>query len=316
MLVGGFTSLSSVDAERGQLLDSCPYSVLLFVSAVGDTSRVRLSNLLNRLGVDDRTLAREAGRALADELLQQGHLFEVRDGIVRAFPAYAVQREDWMWEVFGDARVDRFLSENKLIDFDFESKMRGSEITIQRLVLAEPEDGRSLLEGAGVRTFSGGDLAESVPAVSNLAEPLPWPSFTPSTFARWENYSGSGEWIGIPSTAEAVGLCRGIAEDPDGGVLAVRYFFKHLEGWSPITEEEGLLWMFKLAADGGSPFVARFDSAARRLEVPFRVPFSAYMALKFLSASLERRDGVLLATGVDTNAVRAVFVRLRIDLRG
>jgi hypothetical protein len=310
MRLEGFV-LAPLQHEADSWLQASPYAVLSFVSANGIVAHARLGGLLNRLGIDDIELGRDIVARIVTALLHEGHLFEVRERTYSALPPYAVEREPDEWLVLGDSRVDQRLVHDGL--FEVRSRLVATEVVLERLLVAPYSEALHTLESANVRIFRRGDLVELLPDIHLLAAPIPWEGFEPGTFARWDVCTTSGSWQRIESRFDVdEGLCRGVALDTDGAVLATKYFFAHEDGWSPLTSDDALLWELKVLSRGSHKPRAIYADAS--LSLPCRLPYQGYVALRFLSRGIHVNGSEIVANGVAFNVAKVLCERLGLEL--
>jgi len=158
------------------------------------------------------------------------------------------------------------------------------------------------------------ELLVLIPNVVSLSMPLVWTGFEPSPFARWETLDERGRWLASESRPRVTGVCRGCAEDQEGRTISVRYFYRHPDGWSPITADDACVWSLKAASTAGQPYVAEYGTPGRILRFRTRIPYAAYVALRFLGSQIKSEDGVPVVSGIDVEHARIACNRLALRL--
>lgn len=290
-----------------------PYAVLFFTSCVGQASRTRLTSLLNRLGFDDAALSRRLTDSIVDALLRGGHLFEVTDSVYMSLPSYAIQTDHSEWAILGDARIDPTLRARGL-EVDVRCDVQDSSVVLERSIAGSSERMVSLLGVLGTRVFSREDLLTLIPDMKSISAPIPWEGFQPSPFARWEALDATGRWSVVESHSTLTGPCRGRALDEDGRTIATKYFYRHPDGWSPMTTDEARVWTLNAAASVGCPYAGRYQIDSKTLTLDVLLPYSAYLALRFLGTGIHTYEGDLVVHGLEADHARLLCERLAINL--
>lgn len=313
MKTEGFTP-ASYESEKQIWLQGCPYAILYFISCVGHATHSRLANLLGRLGVDDIATGRRLVEAITEALLKSGNIYKIGDRVYAPFPPYAVQRDSEEWIILGDSRIDRFLAQSGGL-FEVQSNIDKDRAYLERLLLITPDHSSTVFQLAGIRSYTREDMLALVPEVKLLTAPITWPGFEPSAYTKWEALDSNCCWIELQSrTITPEGLCRGSAVDQNSKIIFVRYFFKHQDGWSPLTSDEASLWVLKTAASIGKPYTAEYSESSNCLRLPVRIPYSAYVALRLLGHAIAVEDGTLTAKDVDSHTSRTICEKLAIRL--
>jgi hypothetical protein len=309
MSTNGFT-FGALDIEEHRWLQRSPYAVLYFMSCVGRITHSRLENLLTRLGVEDTPAARQLTRAITETLLRGGDIYRIGDRAYAPFPRYAVQRGDDEWIIIGDCIGDNLLARSGY-RYEIHSTVDGDTVFLERVLMVPPEESLSVLKSTGIRVYKLEDLLELVPDVRLLVIPLPWPNLQPGAFVKWEALRPDGHWIEVQSQTEAPeGLCRGSATDQQDRIVFVRYFFRHRDGWSPLTADEALLWALKTAAASGEPRVAEYLVSSECLCLPARIPYSAYVVVRFLGDCITVTRDTIEVNGIDYDISKAICEKL------
>jgi len=295
-----------VAAATHDWLRMAPYALLTFISANGDVPRTRILGLLRRFGLESER-SQQLGDAILEELLRAGHIFEIGNLRYGAFPPYAIQRAEDEWLILGNVISDRILANADL--FEIRAAVSG-EVGLERLLVVPSVNAERLLTEAHVKAFSRHALMELVPDLSTLAEPLVWDGFEPGPFARWERMNERGFWEQDTSRPDShQGPCRGLALDANDRLLAVKNFWRHRDGWSPMTREESLLWEFKRARAAGYPRQVSYSVSLSQMEIRFRLPYAAFVALRYLSQVLV--SGALIqAKAIDLHTAEEFSRRL------
>lgn len=313
MKIDGFR-VASYKPLKHEWLQGAPYAVLSYISLMGMLQHSRLLTFLSGLGVDDVSIRRWLTDTIVEELLRKGDLYKVRDRLYAALPPYAIQRDAEEWIILGDTKVDRFIGEMSPI-FEIQSSVGEDFVHLERILMATYEDSVVLFERAGIRPFGKDDLLALIPDIESIVEPIPWPGLEPPAFAIWEWLDNNCQWTKLESRANTpVGLCRGSAADKDGRIMFVRYFFRHRDGWSPLTDDEASLWVLKVADSHGRPFVADYKKADKKLRLSARVPNVAYLALRILGRGRSMEDGRLVVNGIDYAFAENICKKLAIKL--
>ena len=199
--------------------------------------------------------------------------------------------------------------------FEVRSQAKTSEVTIERLLLATDDEVERIFNVTGTRTFQLADLVGLIPDTKSLSVPKVWPDYLPTAYPKWQRLNEQGCWESMePETETRQYLCRGLVTDSEGRIITARYFFRHKDGWSPITYEEASLWVFKLAAMAGEPPSAQYLASKQRLTMPVGLPYTAYVVLKYLGQKRVVRGDKCIVEGIDYNIAQTVCQRLDIRL--
>lgn len=302
------------DQGRRICRENCPYAALLIISCLGEISHSKLTLFLNRYTIEKGGLDSRFTEHVISSLLRSGHIYEVRGGFYSALPSYAVQRDLEEWVILGDARVDHALRKQAPV-FEVRSHARINEVNLERLLLATREDAEKVFQVTGTRAFQLTELLELIPDAKSLSVPKAWPNYVPGSYLRWQALDKQGRWESMESESDIVqGICRGLISDSEGKVISARYFFRHRDGWSPITSEEANLWVFKLADTAGEPYSAQFLTSKKVLVMPVGLPYTAYFVLKYLGHRGVVRGDQFVVEGVDYSVAQTVCQRLHIRL--
>jgi hypothetical protein len=251
---------------------------------------------------------------IINSLLRNGHIYEVRGGSYSALPSYGIQRKKEEWVILGDARADHLLKKEAPV-FEVRSQTKTSEVTIERLLLATDEEAERIFRITGTRAFQLAELVELIPDTKSLSVPKVWPNYLPTSYPRWQGLNEQGCWEFMePEAQTRQGLCRGLVTDSEGKIIAARYFFRHTDGWSPITYEEASLWVFKLAAATGESYSGRYLAHKQVLILPVGLPYTAYVVLKYLGDKRVVRGDKCIVEGIDYSIAQTVCQRLDIRL--
>jgi len=286
-----------------------PYLTLRFICGNPDASLSRIASLLVRLGIDaspDSTLA----STILRELLIAGHIFEAAENRFRALPPYAVQRADDEWLLLGDVSPDGRIAEKCL--FEVRTSVKPA-VSLERLAVVPGANAEAILACEGIRLFGRADLLNLVPDIREMYSPLVWEGFEPSAFGRWEVLDPAGSWRGVPGRPDQAGLCRGVVVDNQGNTLATRYFWRHDDGWSPLSSDDAIMWVLKLTDQVRINGPATFRDST--LEVPVRLPYRAFTALRYLAKAVITHDGRIRAEGIDEKVASQIVDRLGLSLR-
>ena len=311
--MAGFTPLLC-NHEREKWVNESPYAALLFISCTGKVSHSRLTSFLGRYILHDVSRGRRFLDDVAQALLQGGHIYEVTGGHYRALPPYAVQRDSEEWAVLGDARVDRLLAKESPV-FEVRSHISLKGLWLERVLLAPPYDASRLFEAAGLRSFPRRDLLNLIPDIESLTVPVPWPGFEPSPYPNWEFLNERGRWIVAQSQSSIPrGVCRGSTHQEEDGRAWARYFFRHENGWSPLTQDEARLWALREAVSRRDPYSARFAKATRALRLPRDIPQPAYVALRHMGHQCVVADDELIVEEIDFEVAMTLCQKLGIEL--
>lgn len=293
---------------------ACPYAALVYVSCLGGVSYSRLNRFLM-----DYTIARGDGdsrliQEVIDHLLRDGHIYETRGGSYSALPSYAIQRKSGEWLILGDARADQIVR-REACELEVTSQAEVGEVVLERLLTATDEDARRVLRVSSTRVFDLTELVRILPDTKLVSTPKVWPGYMPATYAGWQTLNELGRWgTVIPDTESHIGLCRGLIMDSDGRIRTARHFFRHSDGWSPITYEEASLWVFRLAAEAGKPYSARYSSSKKGLVLPIGLPYIAYTVLRLLGQGRTVNGDKCVFEGIDDSIARIVCQKLNIEL--
>lgn len=294
--------------------ENCAYACLLFISCLGEISHSKLTLFLSNYTIEKGGVDSQFTEHVISSLLKSGQIYEVRGGFYLALPSYAVQRGLEEWVILGDARVDHIFRKEALV-FEVTSHAKTNVVTLERLLLATPEDADRIFQVTGTRAFQLTELVELIPDAESLSVPKAWPNYVLSSYLSWQVLDRRGRWESIKSESDiAEGLCRRLITNSEGKVVSTRYFFRHKDGWSPITSEEAYLWVFKLAAMAGDPYLANFLTGKNVLTMPVRLPYTAYFVLKFLGHKGMVRGDKFVVEGVDCNIAQSVCQKLCIRL--
>ena len=304
--------LTDLQASSDGLHQKVPYSLLRFITANPNISRSGLIKGLSQMVIMSPNDIGSLIGVILEELLSAGHVFETSDNRFAAFPCHAIQRRGDEWLVIGDTRFDVLLDEKHL--FEVRSGVRPGGVQLERLVILHELEAQAMLGDLGIRVFTKDDLLELTPNVRDLAPPLvDWEGLKPSVFGRWEILdTDSYAWKPASISEGHTGLCRGVAVDSDGGILAVRHYWHHESGWSPMTSDEALIWSFKLEHEAGAP--KRISYSGSTLRIPFRLPYGTYTALRYLAGKVTVQDGVITANDLDSSFASEIADRLALSL--
>lgn len=294
--------------------ESCPYAALLFISCLGEISHSKLNLFLSSYTVEKGDFDSRVTENIINSLLRNGDIYEVRGGFYSALPSYAIQRNTEEWVILGDARVDHLLRKEAPV-FEVTSHVRTNEVTIERLLLATDGEAERIFHITGTRAFQLAELVELIPDTKSLSVPKVWPNYLPGSYPRWQRLNERGCWGSMePEAGTLQGFCRGLITDSKGRIISARYFFRHKDGWSPITYEEASLWVFKLAAMAGEPYLARYLASKQILIMPVGLPYTAYVVLKYLGHRRVVRGDKCIVEGIDYDIAQTVCQRLDIRL--
>jgi hypothetical protein len=308
-------SLKLLTRDEGSRIcrENCPYAALLFISCSGEISNSKLNRFLDRytlVDVPDNRLADN----IVKTLLRSGDIYEVRGGSYSALPSYAIQRSKEEWVILGDARVDHILQKEAQI-FEITSNATTDEVTLERLLLASHEEAERLFTATKTRAFQSTELVELVPDTESLSVPKVWPNYLPTSYPRWQRLNKRGSWVPMETNDTVIqGLCRGLVLDGEDRIISAKYFFRHEDGWSPVTYEEASLWAFKSAAVAGKPYTARYVESKQTLTVPVGLPYTAYVVLKYLGHKRVVRGDSCVIEGIDYNVAETICQKLDITL--
>jgi len=290
------------------------YATLLLISCIGEISHSKLTRFLTNYTIEKGDFDSQLTENIINSLLRNGHIYEVRGGFYSALPSYAIQRNSGEWVILGDARVDYLLKE-EAANFRITSQTGMREVTIERLLLATDEESGRIFRITGTRAFQLAELVDLIPDTKSLSVPKVWPNYPPPSHQRWQRLNEQGSWEFMEPEAEThQGLCRGLITDSEGKIITARHFFRHKDGWSPITYEEASLWVFKLAATAGEPYSGRYLVSKQVLILPVGLPYTAYVVLKYLGHRRIVRDDKCIVEGIDYNVAQTVCQRLDIRL--
>lgn len=294
--------------------EGCPYAALLFISCLGEISHSKLTLFLSNYTIEKGDFDSRLTENIINSLLRNGHIYEVRGGFYSALPPYAIQRNMEEWAILGDARVDYLLKKEAPV-FEVTSHARTSEVTIERLLLTTDEEAERIFHVTGIRAFQLAELVELIPDTKSLSVPNVWPNYLPTSYPTWQRLNEGGCWESTESGVNMPqGFCRGLITDSEDRIISVRYFFRHKDGWSPITYEEASLWVFKLAATAGEPYSAQYLARKQVLILPVGLPYTAYVVLKYLGHKRVVRGDKCIVEGIDYNIAQTVCQRLDIRL--
>lgn len=306
--------LITLDEASRICREGCPYATLLLISCMGEISHSKLTRFLANYIIEKGDFDSQLTENTINSLLRNGHIYEVRGGFYSALPSYAIQRNSGEWVILGDARIDYLLKE-EAADFKITSQTGMSEVTIERLLLATDEESGRIFYITGTRAFQLAELVDLIPDTKSLSIPKVWPDYPPPSHQRWQRLNEQGSWEFMEPEAEThQSLCRGLVTDREGEVIGARYFFRHKDGWSPITYEEASLWVFKLAATTGEPYSGRYLAHKQVLILPVGLPHTAYVVLKFLGHKRMARGDKCTVEGIEYNIAQTVCQKLDIRL--
>lgn len=294
--------------------ENCPYAALLFISCLGEISHSKLTLFLSSYTIEKGDFDSRLTENMVNSLLRTGDIYEVRGGFYSALPSYAIQRNMEEWVILGDTRIDHVLKKEAPV-FQVTSHTRASEVAIERLLLTTDEEAKRIFHVTGTRTFQLAELVDLIPDAKSLSVPKVWPNYLPGSYSRWQRLNEGGRWESTESETDVLqGFCRGLITDGDGRIISARYFFRHKDGWSPITYEEASLWVFKLAALAAEPYSAQYLAGKRVLIMPIGLPYTAYVVLKYLGRKRVVRGDKCIVEGIDYNIAQTVCQRLDIRL--
>ena len=309
-------SLKLLTIDEGSRIcrENCLYAALLFISCLGEISHSKLTLFLSNYTIEQGDFDSRLAENMIHSLLRNGDIYEVRGGSYSALPSYGIQRNKEEWVILGDARVDHILKKEAPV-FEVRSQAKTSEVTIERLLLATDDEVERIFNVTGTRSFQLADLVGLIPDTKSLSVPKVWPDYLPTAYPKWQRLNEQGCWESMePETETRQYLCRGLVTDSEGRIITARYFFRHKDGWSPITYEEASLWVFKLAAMAGEPPSAQYLASKQRLTMPVGLPYTAYVVLKYLGQKRVVRGDKCIVEGIDYNIAQTVCQRLDIRL--
>jgi len=308
-------SLKLLTRDEGSRIcrENCPYAALLFVSCSGEMSNSKLHRFLHRymlVDVPDNGLTDN----IVKTLLRNGDIYEVRGGSYSALPSYAIQRKEEEWVILGDARIDNILKEETRT-FEIASNVTTDEVILERLLFASCEEAKRLFTITKTRAFQSTQLVELVPDTESLSIPKVWPNYLPTSYPRWQRLDKRGFWVPMEiKDAVTQGICRGLIVDAEDRVISAKHFFRHENGWSPITYEEASLWVFKSAALAGKPYAARYIESKQTLKMPVGLPYTAYVVLKYLGHKRVVRGDSCVVEGIEYGIAQTICQKLDITL--
>lgn len=306
--------LVTLDEASRICTEGCPYSTLLLISCTHEISHLELTRFLANYTVEKSDLDSRLTENIINSLLRDGHVYEVRGGVYSALPSYAIERKSGGWVILGDARVDYLLRE-EAADFRITSRIGMREATIERLLFANDREAERIFNITRTRAFQVADLVKLMPDTESLVVPAIWPDYLPTPYADWQRLNEYGQWESMEQEAETSQcLCRGLVTNSEGRVTKSRYFFRHRDGWSPITYEEGSQWGFKLAALAGKPYSGRYLIGKQTLILPVGLPHTAFVVLKYLGNRSAVKGDKCIVEGIDYNVAQTVCKRLDIRL--
>ena len=79
----------------------------------------------------------------------------------------------------------------------------------------------------------------------------------------------------------------------------IRHYYRHKNGWSPQTADDAVIWKLRKAKSDGQPYQAEYSTRTNTLKIPFRIPRSGFLALKFLGQHAHYEKGGLVIEGID-----------------
>lgn len=306
--------LITLDEASRICMEGCPYATLLLISCVDEISHSELTRFLANYTIEKSDFDSQLMENIVNSLLRNGHIYEVRGGFYSALPPYAIQRKSGEWVILGDARVDYLLKE-ETADFKITSLIGMSEVMIERLLFATDIEAERIFNITGTRTFNLADLVGLIPDTESLVVPAIWPNYLPTPYPDWQRLNEYGQWESMEQSGErSQCLCRGLLTNIEGRITRMRYFFRHRDGWSPITYEEGSQWVFKLAASAGKPYSGRYLTGKQSLILPVGLPHTAYMVLRYLGNKCSVKGDKCIVEGIDYNVAQTVCQRLGIKL--
>ena len=253
----------------------------------------------------DLNSGRKLTTSLVKSLQRDGQIFEIKPNIYSALPPYAIQKNLEEWHIFGDARIDTFLKETvPVFQINFPSQI-SDEMRLERVLLVESVNENQLFESTGIKPFRKIDLVDLFQEAEAVVEPQVWPGYEPSPCDYWEELINGQSWQKVKSCFEiGVGLCRGINVDQKNNPLFERYYFRHKDGWSPLTLDEARLWIFRLRREAGAPFQAFYYSDDKFLILPFGLPYSAYLALRFLGDTTKIEENKIVVENIAKKPIK------------
>jgi hypothetical protein len=241
--------------------------------------------------------------------MRSGDLFEDRPQRYSVFPTYAVQISDDEWSVHGSTVADAQLSDAAEL-FEIESGVRDEQVTVRRTLMDTEDNARAILEESGVRSFLRTDMIDLIADVRVMNVPRTWEGYEPGPYAEWEAFDVTiGLWRSIGRFSTQPGIRRGIAIGEDGRRLATRHFWRHADGWSPITNDDADSWVLRLSHERGMPCTAHYESARQLLTLSSRVPYSTWVALTYLGRRVATNGSSVEAQGVDVEIARLIAER-------
>lgn len=294
--------------------ERCAYATLLVISYTGEMSHSKLTRFLADYTLEKGDLDSELSENIVKSLLRSGHIYEVRGGFYSALPSYAIQRNPEEWMILGDARVDSLLK-REAVDFRVTDQAAMGEAMIERRLLASDGESRRVFHLTRTRTFDPDELVGLVPDTRSLGTPKVWPDYGSPSHRVWQKLNQEGSWEPAELENEThQTLCRGLITDRAGNAIGARYFFRHTDGWSPITYDEASLWVFKLAAKIGSPYTGRYLTHRQVLMLPVGLPYAAYVVLGFLGHTRTVKGDRVIVEGIGYDIAQTICERLDIRL--
>ena len=312
----GKFKICSFDSEKLHWIQSSPYAILFLISCLGEVTSSRITYFINRYTTLDLNTSRSFSEAIIKELLCSGNIYESKGGFFSILPPYCVQKGIEDWVVLGDARIDQILSSNALA-FEITSRANISgEIFLERMLLSTKDDAINLFKILGIRLFQNHELLNLVPDIEGLQIPIPWPGYDPGSYSRWEVLNENGVWEEIEYSVNfKPGIYKGVNTDRSGKVVFEKYFYKHKNGWSPITSDEANLWLFRLAYQANKSYCSYYSTAEAKLKLPFRVPYSAYVALQYLGQKRNILNNQIIVEGIDYQSASIICQKLKIHMQ-
>jgi hypothetical protein len=252
---------------------------------------------------------------VVESLLMTGHIYKARSGVYAAFPTYAVQRDEEEWRILGDARVDTYLKTAGPV-LEITCTLNNGILTLERQLLATYDEARRLFEAKGITLFDTNKLLKAIPDTEQINAPTPLQDFVPSPYQRWDCLDDKGRWEqqASPGIDQKECLTQGLMLNDEGEVVRREYFFRHVNGWSPLTRDEASLLMFKTAEEAGHPYHAQYNVSDNRLSLPLGLPYSAYVALQYIGNKFYVRNNMLNIEGIDQDVSSIICRKLSIRL--
>ena len=306
----------SFEEQQKSWLRECLYSSLFLISCTGKIPLSRLIEHVTSFTALDLNSGRKLTASIVQSLQRDGQIYEIKPNVYSALPPYAIQKNLEEWHVFGDARVDISLME-KVPVFQINHPDEYTDgMILERLLLIESISEEQLFESMGIKPFRKNNLIDLFQDAEAIIEPEVWPGYEPSPCDYWEELNQGKNWQRVKSYFEIEdGLCRGINVDRKGNIVFEKYYFRHKEGWSPLTLDEARLWIFRIRSEVGNPYQSLYYYDDKSLILPFELPSSAYLALRYLGDATRVRGNKLVIENIDNNVAQIICKRMCLELR-